>query len=288
MKKIWTWLGAAAGLLTGWAVFENTAMLRIHRYTAEMQGLPRIVQISDLHKRHFGDGQKLLIRKAAACKPEYILITGDLISRTVTDFTETEKLLRSLCAIAPVIVSEGNHEADLMPQHYAELRAAVQRSGARYLKNECIRLGDIRIAGLALSSEYFRGGGRFGFSGEKECTTETMHRLLGDCPEHTLLLAHNPLCFPVYAEWGAKLTLSGHVHGGAVRLPLIGGLLSPERKFFPEYDKGRFRIGAAEMIVSGGLGKLRFLNPPEICLITSALQNDKISQKQTACTADIS
>lgn len=272
MKAVWTWLGAAAGLLTGWAFFENTRMLCVHRYTAEMQGLPRIVQISDLHKRQFGEDQKRLIRRVAACKPEYILITGDLVSRTFTDFTGTEKLLRRLCSIAPVIVSEGNHETDFPPRQYAKLRAAVCRSGARYLKNECIRIGDISIAGLALSSEYYRGGGRFGYSGEIECTPETMHSMLGECPEHTLLLAHNPLCFPVYAEWGAELTLSGHVHGGAVRLPLLGGLLSPERKFFPKYDKGKFRIGASEMIVSGGLGKLRLFNPPEICVITSERQ----------------
>ena len=279
MNHIRAWLGVAVGVLTGWAVFENTAMLRVRHYTAAMQGLPRIVQISDLHKRRFGAGQKRLLRKVAACKPEYIVITGDLVSRTVSDFTETEQLLRELCTIAPVIVSEGNHEADLSAVKYAALRAAVRRSGARYLKNEMIRLGNICIAGLALSSEYYRGGGRFGFRGKKACTHKTMRLLFGACPERTLLLAHNPLCFSVYAEWGAALTLSGHVHGGAVRLPILGGLLSPERKFFPKYDKGKYRIHESELIVSGGLGKLRLFNPPEISVITSIRRSDRIQQK---------
>ena len=286
MKKRWTLPGTAAGLLAGWAVLENTALLRVKHYAAAMQGLPRIVQISDLHKRQFGAGQRRLIRKVAACQPEYILITGDLISRTVTDFTGTEQLLRRLGALAPVIVAEGNHEADLPPVLYAEFRAAVRRSGAEYLRNEIIQLGEIHLAGLALSSDYFRGGGLLGFRGEKICTKHILRLRLGKCPAHTLLLAHDPLHFPAYAEWGAELTLSGHVHGGAVRLPLLGGLLSPERTFFPKYDKGKFRQGDSEMIVSGGLGKLRLFNPPEICLITSVPRHDRILQKQTGHTAE--
>ena len=105
-------------------------------------------------------------------------------------------------------MAEGNHETDLSPLHYAEFRAAVRRSGARYLKNEIIRLGPVSLAGLALSRDYYRGGGTFGFSGAKTCTKKTMRMLLGACPRHTVLLAHNPLFFPAYAEWGAALTLS--------------------------------------------------------------------------------
>lgn len=266
LKKI---ISAAASVLLGWTVIENTQLLRVSRYEAALDGLPRIVLVSDLHRRHFGKGQRDLIRKIAGLRPEYIIITGDLISRTVTDYTETEQLLRRLCAIAPVIMSEGNHEADLPPSLYREFRQTVSRSGALYLHNSYARLGGITVVGLALSPEYYRGGGNFGYRGKYECTADTVHALLGECPPDTLLLAHNPLFFPAYAAWGAALTLSGHVHGGAVRLPMVGGLLSPERTFFPQYDKGRFRIGSAEMIVSAGLGKLRLLNPPEICLITS-------------------
>lgn len=261
---------AAAGALLGWAVIENTQLLRVSRYETAFRGLPRIVLVSDLHKRQFGREQRELIRRIAKLKPEYIIIAGDLISRTVTDYTETEQLLRRLCAIAPVILSEGNHEADLPPSLYREFRQTVARSGALYLHNSYARVGGITIAGLALPPEYYRGGARFGYLPKCVCTAETLHQLLGNCPPETLLLAHNPLYFASYAAWGAALTLSGHVHGGAVRLPIVGGLLSPERTFLPRYDKGRFRIGAAEMIVSAGLGKLRLFNPPEVCLITSA------------------
>lgn len=270
MNRLITAITAAAGALLGWALIENTQMLRVSRYETAFRGLPRTVLVSDLHKRQFGRGQRDLIRQIAKLKPESIIITGDLVSRTVTDFAETEQLLRRLCAIAPVIFSEGNHEADLPPSLCREFRQAVARSGALYLHNSYARLGGVTVAGLALPPEYYRGGARLGYLPKRACTAETLHQLLGKCPPETLLLAHNPLYFAAYAEWGAALTLSGHVHGGAVRLPFIGGLLSPERTFLPRYDKGRFRIGAAEMIVSAGLGKLRLFNPPEICLITSA------------------
>ena len=137
------------------------------------------------------------------------------------------------------------------------------------LLNRCVTFRGVRFAGLALPSAYFRGEGRHGYRTKRICTAETLRQYLGTCEENTVLLAHDPLCFPAYAEWGAGLTLSGHVHGGIVRIPGIGGLLSPERKFFPKYDKGKFRRGDSEMIVSGGLGKLRLFNPPEICLLTA-------------------
>ena len=267
-KKTGLALAVPAALLLGWAAAENLALLHVSRYETDFAAMPRTVQISDLHKRSFGRGQKRLIRTVAALEPELIVITGDLVSRTALDFRETEALLEKLCGIATVIVAEGNHEADLSPGAYAGFRDAVRRSGARLLDNEIVRWGDIHIAGLRLPPTYYRGGGFLGARGKYECTAGTLWERLGSCPPDTLLLAHNPRWFPAYAEWGAKLTLSGHVHGGIVRLPGIGGILSPERTFFPRFAKGLYTSGNAEMIVSGGLGKLRLFNPPEICLIT--------------------
>ena len=259
---------AAAATLGTWAVIENTALLRTVRYDVTLPGLPRLLQISDLHKRHFGAHQRILLRRCAECRPALIAITGDLVSRTVTDLTETEALLRRLRALAPVIAVLGNHELDLPPALEAEFRELLAACDVRLLDNEIIRIGGIPFAGLTLSCAHYRGGGLLGMHGIRGCTAADIEAVLGRAPEHTVLLAHNPLFFPAYAKWGARLTLSGHIHGGIVRLPVIGGVLSPERRFFPRYDKGRFRADASEMIVSGGLGKLRLFNPPELCLIT--------------------
>lgn len=267
MKKLITAAAALTAAAGGWAVIENTLLLRTADYPVDMPALPRLVQISDLHKRHFGREQHDLIRAAAAAKPDYIVITGDLISRSMTGFAETAALLRRLRALAPIYAVYGNHELDLLPETEAEYRLMLRHSGVHLLDNEMIRLDGITLAGLTLTAAHYSGGAPFGFRGAVGCSKEDLTHIFGECPKNTVLLAHTPLFFVAYAAWGARLTLSGHIHGGIVRLPGTGGLLSPERKFLPRYDKGRFVRGESEMIVSGGLGKLRFCNPPEICVI---------------------
>ncbi|MBR3268817.1 MAG: metallophosphoesterase [Oscillospiraceae bacterium] len=262
-------IAAGSAAFAARAVYENTAMLQVASYRLPFRNLPRIVQLSDLHRRRFGRHQERLIRLTKEQNPEIIVITGDLVSRCAADFTETGLLIQNLCAIAPVLTVCGNHEADLPSGLFAKYRRTLKQSGAVMLDNRILRIGGIYFAGAAFSRDYYRGGGLFGFTGKKTCTAKVLRKRFGKCPPGTVLLAHNPLWFPAYAEWGAALTLSGHVHGGAVRLPLAGGILSPERTFFPRYDKGLFKIGSAAMIVSGGLGKPRLFNPPEICVISA-------------------
>jgi predicted MPP superfamily phosphohydrolase len=87
-----------------------------------------------------------------------------------------------------------------------------------------------------------------------------------------LLLAHDPVNFEVYSEWGSDLTLCGHMHGGMIRLPFLGAVFSPEKKLFPKYGEGVFSSLQNTMIVNRGLGNgrigFRFLNRPELTVIT--------------------
>ena len=87
----------------------------------------------------------------------------------------------------------------------------------------------------------------------------------------SLLIAHNPMDFPVYAAWGADLVVSGHLHGGCVRLPLLGGVVSPQLRLFPKYDRGEFALGKSRMVVGAGLGEhgigIRLGNPRELPVI---------------------
>ena len=92
-----------------------------------------------------------------------------------------------------------------------------------------------------------------------------------DKDKFNILLSHNPLYFETYEKWGADLIFSGHIHGGLINIPFIGGLLSPERKLFPKYSGGDYNINDSKMIVSRGLGystiNLRVFNNPEICVV---------------------
>ncbi|MBR5370675.1 MAG: metallophosphoesterase [Oscillospiraceae bacterium] len=268
-RKLLAGLAVPAGLVCGRAYYESKKMLTAASYTVDIADFPRTVQISDLHRRTFGAHQAQLIRLVAGMRPELIVITGDLVSRNMTDFHETGKLLRRLHALAPVLYIPGNHELDLKPMQREDLRRTAVRAGVRVLENETVVFSGIRFAGISLTRAHYRGAGFLHARGLLTCTAKDLRETLGECQPDTVLLAHDPVWFPAYAEWGARLTLSGHVHGGVIRVPGIGGILSPERRFFPKYSKGKYQIGDAEMIVSAGLGKLRLMNPPEICVITS-------------------
>lgn len=110
-------------------------------------------------------------------------------------------------------------------------------------------------------------------AGKSKSVEETLTAALGKKDEDIfhILIAHNPIYFEEYVNWGADLTLSGHVHGGLVRLPFLGGLISPSVKLFPKYDAGKFTKDGKTMIISRGLGTHsnmpRFLNPPELIVV---------------------
>jgi hypothetical protein len=96
---------------------------------------------------------------------------------------------------------------------------------------------------------------------------------------YNILIAHNPDYFPYYADWGADLVLSGHIHGGMVRIPFINkGVVSPNVSFFPKYDAGMYREKESTMILSRGLGMhtipIRLFNPAELVTIDFDMQED--------------
>ncbi len=256
--------------LAGYAVIENTQLLRTVQIKLPAEkgcgSLPKLLLLSDLHRRTFGKDYGRLVRKIAVAKPDYIILTGDLISRTMRDFSQIDLLLRQLSSIAPMIMVQGNHELDLPPKEYAAFCDVLRNNHVHLLDNSILTLNGTTFAGLTLTRSHYRTEN--GYRDLATCTSEDIQAVLGDCPPNTILLAHNPLFFSAYAQWGAALVLSGHMHGGIVRLPCLGGLLSPERRFFPRYAKGVYRSKHSLMVVSGGLGKLRLFNPPELPVIS--------------------
>ena len=258
---------AAALILFAYLIFENFFWLRIRR--ERMGGGVRIMHITDLHKRRFGRDNCRIVEAARAEKPDIILITGDIVSRRETDFSSVERLLRELCTIAEVYLIYGNHEQSLLThEKEEEFAEMLSRTGVILLRDRTvtaeIRGRRFNICGFELPyTTYKKNGSYFHLD---RLTVGDIKAALGECPQgETLLLAHNPIFGREYAEWGADYTFGGHIHGGSVRLFGIG-LLSPERRFFPRYTKGVYDIGGKKLLVSGGLGKLRAFNPPEILI----------------------
>ncbi len=249
-----------------YAFIESRLMLVTRR--VRLGGDVKILHISDCHKRNNPDFNRRLIAAAEREKPDVIFITGDLVSRTETDFSATEELLTELCNISHVYMCMGNHEQSLPDKYKNKFLDVVAKTNARLLVNEGeyaeINGKKYYICGVMQNYSVYKKDGEY--RNLDDFTLEEMKENMGECTqENVLLLAHNPIFGETYAEWGADYTFSGHIHGGVVRFFGVG-ILSPERRFFPKYSKGVYDISGKKLLVSAGLGKLRMFNPPEIVI----------------------
>lgn len=205
-------------------------------------------------------------------KINLITITGDLISRGFdkTSISDTLELLHKLRHIAPVAYSLGNHELDLPKNFLSVFLKRCRKLGIFVLDNSSVLVQDIMFTGLTLPHEVFKNQDNR-YSNLMPITEKLLLSCVGTCTSHPcVLLSHSPMGFEIYAKWGADIILSGHVHGGIIRMPVIGGILSPERKFFPKYTKGIYQSKFNKncyMNVSAGIGKFRVNNPSEIICI---------------------
>lgn len=252
-----------------WTIVENTMLLTVRRENFCDRGI-KIAHVADLHRRSFGKDNRRITDKISAEKPDLILISGDLVSRDCTDFTQAESLLTHLCRIAPVYMVFGNHETDLDSEYKKELVCAISRSGAQLINNKSLPLNirdrSINLCGLELEDTVYKKNEKYRDLDTLELT-EILEKL-GNKPDgETILLVHSPFFAEVYAQWEADYAVSGHVHGGVAQIPFTSiGILSPERKFFPKYSKGVYTTGKTKLLLSAGLGKLRLFNPPEIVI----------------------
>lgn len=227
----------------------------------------KIAHVSDLHNAVFGRKNEKLLSLIRAAKPDIIAISGDLIDSRHTDIDSALTLVEAAAEIAPVYYVTGNHESRL---DFDEIEPRLIAAGARVLRNEAEDIGRggerIRLAGIDDPS-FIRTGG----TAEERAAAE-LEQLGDGGGTFTVLLAHRPELVEVYAEYGAGLVLSGHAHGGQVRLPLLGGLYAPGQGLLPEYDSGLYSLGETQMVVSRGLGNsvapLRVNNRPELVIVT--------------------
>ncbi|MEG1946027.1 MAG: metallophosphoesterase [Lachnospiraceae bacterium] len=224
-----------------------------------------VVVIADLHGYTYGAKNSRLLKQVDVCHPQAILIAGDLIvSKYAKTFPVALDFLMELVKIAPVYYCFGNHETRLRNKkkinHEAFIKYLdqVQKIGVTILNNQSVHLllgqNKVTLSGLELGIDYFEKG--------KQTSLDPQHlkKILGisDANAFQILLAHNPTYAKEYAQWGADVTFCGHNHGGLIRIPGIGSLLSPQLIFFPKYDSGMFSFYDKKVVVSRGLGTHTF------------------------------
>ena len=254
-------------------VYWSNHALQIERFTFSSPRLPAgfqgctIVQLSDLHGAEFGENNEELLRQVRNAHPDYIFLTGDIQDRyRMTPRSYSVSLGRALAEIAPTFFVTGNHEW-AMPD-IRGLKQELRSAGVTVLTNEFVPLernGDtILLAGIDDPN---------GFAGQK--SPETLAGEIHDADPNAfwMLLAHRNNYFEKeYSLLGADLVISGHGHGGLIRLPFTDGLVSVERTLFPSYTAGFYEANGGKVFVSRGLGNsgrsFRLFNRPEFVILT--------------------
>lgn len=228
----------------------------------------RIVELADLHLQEYGENNSELVTRVANLSPDIIAIAGDLNIDRQADYQPAITLLEQLVDIAPVYYAPGNHEwAGMYALNNVNLFRDIQATGVHWL---CGSYEEAQINGSDLLI-----GGLFEYpgSGLSRAESQTVAEELSGREEYTILLCHYPaVAVDTLSEYTYDLVLSGHTHGGQIRLPLLGGLWVEGEGLFPEYTSGLHELENTTLIISRGLGNSdhiipRINNQPELVVV---------------------
>ena len=274
MKKLIVALSILLIILMIWTIWGNTA-LELNKHAIKSSKIPRefdgfkIAQISDLHNAQMGDSNEKLLAMIKEADPDIIAITGDMIDSRRMDIQVALDFAKEAIKIAPCYYVNGNHELRVL--EYEDLKEGLKEIGVIVLENEktdITREGKI-LTIIGLSDPSLEA--RYIYTEEGEILDLYLNKLSKKDDNYKILLSHRPEYFDLYCEAGIDIVLSGHAHGGQIRLPFAGGIIAPHQGFFPKYDGGLYEKDETNMIVSRGIGNslfpVRFNNRPEVVLI---------------------
>lgn len=278
-------------IMFGLELLRSRYVLNVTHNVITLDSLPdnfdgtKMVVISDLHQMRFGEYNELLAKKIKIEEPDYIFFVGDMGDSKKYNVDAFYDLLETLGRDIPFIMVPGNHDLRLGggKVHKNFLRE-ISNAGAVLLDNACaeMKAGDDKLYIYGFSQPLNpQKDVDIKYWDTAPVTDAFISGTLGKCPSDApvILLAHDPTYFGCYSNWGADLVLSGHMHGGLIRLPFVGGLFSPTKKAFPKYTSGSYSINDSKLYVTRGLGTstfTRFGNPPEISVLTLTQPNSRI------------
>ena len=262
------------------SAIDNNRLI-VSRYLVSSEKIKKdctIAFLSDLHGNTHGPDNQKLIEAVNAANPDIIVMGGDMITSRAGEAHEAaiKRAVDLVGAFAgrKVFYGIGNHEYRMylyredFGDNFDRLTKGIHEAGAILLRNEHAYLDEynIDIQGLEIERKYYKRGSKVTMEPSyiREMTGEK------NKDHYRILMAHNPEFFEAYSH-EADLVLSGHFHGGIVRLPFIGGMVSARLSLFPKYDGGIYDLNGTKMVVSKGLGShtlpLRIFNPCELCII---------------------
>ena len=236
-------------------------------YTVESEKIKkpvRTVHLTDLHTTSYGEKNADLINRIISLKPDFLSLTGDMLTYKAGNLEQTKQVCKELVKIAPVYYSIGNHEIDEMFYNNSPLVKELSDLGVIVLHDKSITAtyneNKFVIGGLSRSRKQIKDYAPY-FT-EKFLEKKGFH----------LLLTHFPENFDGYIEDEKyDVALVGHAHGGHTRLPLIGALYTKDQGFFPDLTDGMHTFKYGKLIISRGLSNdeiiPRINNIPELVVV---------------------
>lgn len=280
-RKKTTFIIAILSLLTIISVISlctSTHALTITTYqlSSNIPTSLRILQLTDLHNSEFGANNSRLVAAVRAQSPDLILLTGDLLNSDEERTDIATDLIAQLCESAPVYCSNGNHEIEYQEKYGVDVDELYREAGAVVLEKE--------YQDIIINDQKIRIGGIYGYclpgkfleTGEADQEETAFLEDFQNTDLPTILMCHMPVCWMINGsldEWNVDYVFAGHVHGGEVILPFVGGLYGPDLGWFPGRMEGIFTSENEEktLILSRGLGTSeripRFNNIPEIMVV---------------------
>lgn len=268
-KKHW-WILPALAILVVLTLIALDERLILRTYTVASPKLTAEVRLAVVTDFHSSDNADDVVAMVASCAPDAVLLVGDLFDDD-TQNRPTERtlsLMRQLSAQYPCYYVSGNHEAwtgemDALYQQTEEAGVTVLRMSSGVLT---VRGQRIALCGIPDPYEMV-------FSGAPD-TEEQIRQAMEnvDSADFTVLLAHRPELLAKYAQFPLDLVVSGHAHGGQVRIPgVLNGLYAPNQGWFPKLAGGAYTQDGTTLIVSRGLAVRtrlpRIFNRPEVVLV---------------------
>lgn len=268
-KKHW-WILPVLAILVVLTLIALDERLILRTYTVVSPKLTAEVRLAVVTDFHSSDNADDVVAMVASCAPDAVLMVGDMFDDD-TQNRPTERtlsLMRQLSAQYPCYYVSGNHEAwtgemDALYQQTEEAGVTVLRMSSGVLT---VRGQRIALCGVPDPYEMV-------FSGAPD-TEEQLRQALEDVDlaDFTVLLAHRPELLAKYAQFPLDLVVSGHAHGGQVRIPgVLNGLYAPNQGWFPKLAGGAYTQDGTTLIVSRGLAVRtrlpRIFNRPEVVLV---------------------
>lgn len=235
-----------------------------------------LVFLTDLHSQVFGEANEALIDAIAKAEPDYILSGGDamVVKQGEADCTVPLDLFGKLAKRWPLLCANGNHETRMKEQRsvyqdrYQTYQRELRKQGVHLLVSGSYEIKPwLRVSTVELENRFYKDG----IPAKMEPSYLSGKLGKADASKFEILLLHSPLFFKACRQWGADLTLSGHFHGGTIRLPLLGGVMTPQYQFFHPKCAGFFEKDGRYLLVGRGLGthsiNIRIGNRPQLVVL---------------------